>query len=115
MKALTDYLYAMKLFHGIIVNTIRTPIGYLFFRSNKHVKIHFLKASFDDESAADSNIHGESDLVISMAFRNCMGTFHLMSTHINAPLTRHKNAQQKLGMEEGRVSSKPYFLIARRA
>ncbi|NOH74201.1 hypothetical protein [Vibrio crassostreae] len=115
MKALTDSLHAMKLFHEIIVYIINMTFDYLLVRSNKYAKIHFLKASFDDESAADSNIHGESDLVISMAFRNCMGTFHLMSTHINAPLTRHKNAQQKLGMEEGRVSSKPYFLIARRA
>ncbi|MCK8080907.1 MULTISPECIES: hypothetical protein [Vibrio] len=115
MKALTDSLYAMKLFHEIIVYIINMTFDYLLVRSKKYAKIHFFKASFDDESAADGNIHGESDLVISMAFRNCMRTFPLMSTHINAPLTRHKNAQKKLGMEEGRVSSKPYFLIARRA
>ncbi|PTO59795.1 hypothetical protein CWN99_22955 [Vibrio splendidus] len=87
----------MKQFHEIIVHIIKMALGYLFVRSNKPAYIHFLKTLFDDESAADGNIHGESDLVISMAFRNCMRTFHLMNTHINAPLTRHKNAQQKAG------------------
>ncbi|MFS1907365.1 hypothetical protein BCU30_014545 [Vibrio lentus] len=97
MKALTDYLHAMKQFHEIIVYIIKMTFDYLLVRSNKYAKIHFLKVPFDDKSAADGNIHGESDLVISMAFRNCMRTFHLMNTHISAPLTRHKNAQQKAG------------------
>ena len=97
LKALTDSLHAMKLFHEIIVYIIKMTFDYLLVRSNKYTKIHFFEASFVDESAAEGNIHGESGLVISMAFRNCMRTFHLMNTHINAPLTRHKNAQQKAG------------------
>lgn len=68
MKALTDSLHAMKLFHEIIVHIIKMTFDYLLVRSNQYAKIHFLKASFHDESAADGNIHGESDLVISETF-----------------------------------------------
>jgi len=59
-----------------------------------------LKTSFDDESAADGNIHGESDLVISMAFRNCMRTFHgNFSSKPFHQKTRYENAQRKAGRE----------------
>ncbi len=57
MKALTDSLYVMKLFHGIIVHIIKMALGYLLVRSNKYTKIHFFEASFVDESAAEGNIH----------------------------------------------------------
>ncbi|MEZ9071299.1 hypothetical protein AB4086_07670 [Vibrio splendidus] len=57
MKALTDSLYVMKLFHEIIVHIIKMALGYLLVRSNKFALVHFLKTSFDDESADDGNIH----------------------------------------------------------
>ncbi|PMK29713.1 hypothetical protein BCT56_03390 [Vibrio lentus] len=43
MKALTDSLHAMKLFHEIIVYIIKMTFDYLPVRSNKYTKIHFLK------------------------------------------------------------------------
>ncbi|CAH6835963.1 conserved hypothetical protein [Vibrio chagasii] len=43
MKALTDSLYAMKLFHEIIVYIINMAFDYLLVRSKKYAKIHFLK------------------------------------------------------------------------
>ncbi len=41
MKALTDSLHAMKLFHEIIVYIINMTFDYLLVRSNKYAKIHF--------------------------------------------------------------------------
>ncbi len=37
LKALTDSLHAMKLFHEIIVSVIKMALDYLFVRSNKPV------------------------------------------------------------------------------
>ncbi|OMO29674.1 hypothetical protein BH581_08820 [Vibrio splendidus] len=96
MKALTDSLHVMKLFHGIIVYIIRMTFDYLLVRSNKYVKIHFLKASFHDKSAADGNIHRdkireEIDLIISRITRNCMRTFHCF---FNSRTQRQKSPAQ---------------------
>ncbi|CDT79878.1 hypothetical protein VCR31J2_1310806 [Vibrio coralliirubri] len=44
MKALTDSLYAMKLFHEIIVYIINMTFDYLLVRSKKYAKIHFFES-----------------------------------------------------------------------